>query len=256
MNATPIFSSLNGNGILTITLNRPEAMNAFNTTLRDALINTLRTAQNDHAIRAGVITGAGDRAFSSGQDLEEASAFGEGDVRGWLQHQRAMFQSLREFEKPIVAALNGVAAGAGFQIGLLCDLRVGYADMRLGQPEVKAGLASIIGSYLMSGFLHHGKNVELSLSGKLISGTEAYALGLLTQLVSRDEVLPTAIALAEDLSLQPALAVALTKRRLCEASQAEFDTAIDAAIRANQIAYRTGLPQEKMATFLKQRARA
>ena len=250
-----IQTSTNVNSILTITLNRPQAMNALNTAMRDALIAILQSTQRNDAVRAAVITGAGERAFSSGQDLEEASAFSQDDVAVWLQHQRLMFQSLREFEKPIVAAFNGVAAGAGFQIGLLCDLRIGYAEMRIGQPEVRAGLASVIGSYLMSEFLPHGKNVELSLSGKLITGSEAHGLGLLTQLVPRDEVLNKAAAAANELAAQPQLAVALTKRRFREVTQANFDAAIEAAIQANKIAYGTGLPQNKMREFLKQRSK-
>ena len=255
MDNTLIFSDANANGILTITLNRPQAMNAINSAMRDALIAQLQSAQRNEAVRAAVITGAGERAFSSGQDLEEASVFAQEDVAGWLNHLRLMFQSLREFEKPIVAAFNGVAAGAGFQIGLLCDARIGFADMRIGQPEVRAGLASVIGSHLMSDFLPHGKNVELSLSGKLITGSEAYGLGLLTQLVSRNEVLDKAIIAAEELACQPPLAVALTKRRFREVTQANFDAAIVAAIEANQIAYGTGLPQKKMREFLKQRSK-
>lgn len=107
----------------------------------------------------------------------------------------------------------------------------------------------------MSEFLPHGKNVELSLSGKLITGSEAHGLGLLTQLVPRDEVLNKAVAVANELAAQPQLAVALTKRRFREVTQANFDAAIEAAIQANKIAYGTGLPQEKMREFLKQRSK-
>lgn len=240
-------------GIALVTLNRPKAMNAINAAQRDALITLIPALNSDEAIRAVVITGAGDRAFSSGQDLEEAAAFAQTDIGRWFKHQRAMFQVFREFEKPIVAAFNGVAAGAGFQIGLLCDARVGYADMRIGQPEVRAGLASIIGSYFMSQYLPRGRNVELSLSGKLISGQEAFDWALLTSLVPREEVVDAATKIAVSLATQPPLAVALTKRRFKETTQADFDDAIRAAIEANTFAYGTGLPQKKMAEFLAQR---
>ncbi len=241
-------------GIAYLTLNRPAAMNAINAAMRDELINGLTELRNDTNVRAAVITGAGDRAFSSGQDLEEAAAFDQAGVSSWLNHQRAMFQALREFEKPIVAAFNGVAAGAGFQIGMLCDARVGYAQMRIGQPEVRAGLASIIGSYFMSAYLPRGRNVELSLTGKLISGQEAYDWALITRLAPREEVVDTASKIAESIAAQPPLAVALTKRRFRETTQADFDDAIAAAIRDNTFAYRTGLPQQKMGEFLAQRS--
>ena len=244
------------NGVALITLNRPAAMNAINGAQRDALIALVRALNTDESVRAAVITGAGDRAFSSGQDLEEAAAFTQADITKWFTHQRTMFQAFREFEKPIVAAFNGVAAGAGFQIGLVCDARVGYADMRLGQPEVRAGLASIIGSYFMSQYLPRGRNVELSLTGKLLSGQEAYDWALLSRLAPREEVIDAAIKIAESIAVQPPLAVALTKRRFCESTQADFDAAIAAAIKANTFAYGTGLPQKKMMEFLAQRTAA
>jgi enoyl-CoA hydratase/carnithine racemase len=253
MSESILRKEISPSGIACITLNRPEAMNAINGSMRDALIEMLRALGDDASVRAAVITGAGERAFSSGQDLEEAAQFSQAGVTTWLTHQRAMFQAFREFEKPIVAAFNGVTAGAGFQIGLLCDARVGYAQMRIGQPEVRAGLASIIGSYFMNQYLPLGRNVELSLSGKLISGKEAYDWALLSRLAQREEVLSIATQIAEDIAAQPPLAVALTKRRFRETTQADFDEAIAAAIGANTFAYGTGLPQNKMREFLAQR---
>ena len=254
MSESILLQEISSSGIAYLTLNRPAAMNAINTPMRDALITGLNALMIDGTVRAAVITGAGERAFSSGQDLEEAAAFTQAGITTWLTHQRAMFQAFREFEKPIVAAFNGLAAGAGFQIGLLCDARVGYADMRIGQPEVRAGLASIIGSYFMSQYLPRGRNVELSLTGKLISGQEAYDWALLSRLAPREEVVTIATKFAEDLAAQPPLAVALTKRRFRESTQADFDEAIAAAIKANTYAYGVGLPQKKMAAFLAQRS--
>lgn len=248
-----LLKEISSSGIGYLTLNRPALMNAINSPMRDALIATLKTFAEDDTVRAAVIMGAGERAFSSGQDLEEAATFTQADITTWLTHQRAMFQAFREFEKPIVAAFNGLAAGAGFQIGLLCDARVGYADMRIGQPEVRAGLASIIGSYFMSQYLPRGRNVELSLTGKLISGQEAYDWALLSRLAPREEVVAIATKIAKDIATQPPLAVALTKRRFRETTQADFDEAIAAAIQANTIAYRAGLPQKKINEFLAQR---
>ena len=249
-----LLKEISPSGIAYLTLNRPEAMNAINSPMRDAIITTLKSCMDDDKVRAAVITGAGERAFSSGQDLEEAAAFTQAGVTLWLTHQRAMFRAFREFEKPIVAAFNGLAAGAGFQIGLLCDARVGYAEMRIGQPEVRAGLASIIGSYFMRQYLPYGRNVELSLTGKLINGQEAYDWALLSRLAPREDVVSIATKIAEDIATQPPLAIALTKRRFRETTQTDFDEAIAAAIKANTFAYAAGLPQKKMGEFLAQRS--
>jgi enoyl-CoA hydratase/carnithine racemase len=101
--------------------------------------------------------------------------------------QHAMYQAVRDLDKPCIAALAGVAAGAGFQIALCCDLRIGYPELKIGQPEIRAGLASIVGSYLMTLHVGLAHNVELSLAAKLLSGTRAYELGLVNELVSREK---------------------------------------------------------------------
>ena len=249
-----LLTEIGDNGVMTVLFNRPAAMNAVNREMREALIATLDALNADPGTRAIVISGAGERAFCSGQDLEEASEFDSSGVAAWLNHQRAMFQSLRALDKPAVAAFNGVAAGAGFQIGLLCDLRVGYAEMKIGQPEIRAGLASVIGSYLMTLHLGLSKNLELSLTGNLITGAEAHALGLINYLVPKEEVTAKALKVATELAAQPAAAVRLTKARFRELTQAGFDASIDAAIAANQTAYASGEPQAQMRKFLAQRA--
>ena len=141
-----------------VTLNRPESLNAVNVEMRQALIDTLAQLNADPAVQAVVIKGAGDRAFCSGQDLNETARYTLDDVDEWLTRQHAMYQAVRDLDKPCVAAWNGVATGAGYQIGLCSDLRVGYPELKLGQPEIRAGLASIVGSYLMT--LHRGAFAE------------------------------------------------------------------------------------------------
>jgi enoyl-CoA hydratase/carnithine racemase len=254
MNAPAVLTELHGNGIGRVILNRPHALNAVNGELRDQLISALQTLDAETDVRAIVVSGAGERAFCSGQDLEEAVSFDAEGVAGWLNHLRVAFQAIRDLRKPAVAAFNGVAAGAGFQIGLLCDLRVGYPELKIGQPEINAGLASVIGSYLMTLHLGLSKNLELSLTGNLISGNEAHALGLINYLVPRGEVLTKALAVAEALAAQAPNAVRLTKQRFRELTQSGFDAAIDAAIEANKIAYASGEPQAQMRKFLAQRA--
>jgi enoyl-CoA hydratase/carnithine racemase len=204
-------------------------------------------------VAAIVITGAGERAFSAGQDLSESAALEPATVIGWLNHQRAMYQAVRALTKGCVVAYNGLAAGAGFQIGLCADLRIGHPSIRLGQPEVRAGLASIVGSYLMS--LHVGMaiNQQLSLTGALIDGTRAYEVGLLNHLVPAAEVLPRAIKEARGLAAIPRTALRLTKERFRQATQPGFDDACAAIIRFQLEAYVGGEPQAVQRAFLARR---
>ena len=237
-----------------VLLNRPEAMNAVNPELRSALVAALGELNRDAATRAVVIAGAGDRAFCAGQDLEESAALRLEDVDGWLERQHAMYQSVRDLEKPCVAAYNGATAGAGFQIGLCADLRVGYPDMRIGQPELKAGLASIVGSYLMTHFVSLTHNLQLSLAGELVDGTRAYEIGLLSHLVRRGEVVDKALALAAQMAQLPPTAMRVTKARFREATQPGFDAALVAAKKAQKACFAAGEPQAATKKFFAERA--
>ncbi len=236
-----------------ITLNRPKSYNAINNELRSALIETLKQANVDDNVRAIVITGAGDKAFCSGQDLEETSRYGIDDVAAWLTAAHAMYRAVRALDKPAVAAFNGVAAGAGFQIGLCCDMRVGYPEMKIGQPEIKAGLASIVGTTLMTMHVGIGHNIELSLSGDLISGQRAYDIGLLNRLAPRESVLDTAVDVATELAQRGPTAMRLTKQRLRSLTDEAFESALPVAIETQKQAYASGEPQAAMQRFLQRR---
>lgn len=243
-------------GVALLSLNRPAALNAVDAGLRAALTAAMRALNADVAVKAVVIAGSGGRAFCAGQDLHEAMELAQDEVEGWLERQHAMYQSLRDFDKPLVAALDGVAAGAGFQIALCCDLRVGYPELRIGQPEIRAGLASIVGTYLMTLQLPLSLNQQLSLAGELLSGRRAYELGLINHLLPQAEVLARAIALAGELAQLPTAAYAATKRRLRELSQPGFDDALAAAKIAQQALYASGEPQRVMKAFFARKKKA
>jgi enoyl-CoA hydratase/carnithine racemase len=236
-----------------VILNRPEVLNAVNVAMRETLITLLAELNKDDAVRAIVITGTGDRAFCSGQDLDETSKYGVGDVDAWLTRQHAMYAAVRDLDKPCIIAFNGTAAGAGFQIGLCADLRAGYPEMKMGQPEIKAGLASIVGSYLMTMHLGLSKNIELSLTGELISGRTAYEIGILNHLVPQKEVLEKSLALAADMAKLAPTAMRLTKQRFRKLTQPGFEAALEEAKVAQKEAYASGEPQQAMRKFLEAR---
>lgn len=229
-------------GVATVTLDRPEASNAVNEALRRDFIDALHALNAAPDIQAIILTGAG-RSFCAGQDLREAAGMSADAIPAWQNQQRAMYQAIRNLDKPCVAAINGAAAGAGFQVALCADIRVAHPDVKLGQPEVKAGLASIVGSYLMTLHLGLSKNVELSLFGDLITASQAHQLGLLHHVVPLDEVLPTANRLALELASRPPTAFRYTKQRIREMTQAGFDEACAAGARYQAACYAAGEPQ-------------
>lgn len=239
--------------VAVVRLHRPAVMNAVNAELRAALTEQLYALDTDPTAQAVVLTGSGERAFCGGQDLDESATIDTETLAGWLNRQHAMYQAVRDFKKPIVAALNGTAVGAGFQMALMCDLRVAHPMLRMGQPEVKAGLGSIVGSYLMSLQIGHSLNQQLSLTGELITGQRGYALGLVNDLVSANDVLPRAIERACALAALPGAALRTTKQRFRERTQGGFEEACSAGIRYQLECYSSGEPQRVMREFIARR---
>jgi enoyl-CoA hydratase/carnithine racemase len=237
--------------IAVVRLNRPERLNAIDAQIRRELPEALLDLEKDPSVKGLVIAGAGERAFSAGQDLAEAARFTAADVEAWFTGQHAMFRVLRASNKPTVAALLGVAAGAAYQLALYCDLRVGHPELRIGQPEVKTGLGSIMGTSQMMWHLPLSLNAELSLTGELIGGERAHQIGLLNLLVKKEDVPERAVAAARMLASRPANALRLTKERLRELTQAQFDELLPATIRYQQRAYASGEPQHHMPLLLK-----
>jgi len=238
--------------VAVVTLNRPERLNAVCAEMRASLIAMMARLNADPAVAAIVLTGAG-RAFCAGQDLTEAASLTPEHISRLFNHQRGMYLALRELTKGCVAAINGDAAGEGFQLALCADLRIGHPGVRVGLPEVAVGMPCVLGGYLLA--LHSGVGIarELALTGDLIDGTRAYQLGLLSKLVEEDQVLPEAIAAAEHLAERPPFAVELTKRRFRDATKHGFDEACDAALHSKVVSFSTGKTQAEMLAFLQAR---
>lgn len=239
-------------GIAVITLNRPGQLNAWTQHDRAALTRLLHALAADDQVRALVITGAGD-GWCAGQDLAETAEFDLGDpaqVDGWLDNCAELYDAVRALTKPTVAALNGVAAGSGFQVALLADIRIAHPGVRLGQPEVRHGIPSVTGAWIIGAHLSLSRTTELVLSGRLMDAAEAHRLGLVHQLVPADAVLPTALAAARELAAHPPGAVAATKSWLRELTEPGFRAAFAAARSRHREAYAGGEPQSGMREFL------
>lgn len=207
------------NGVGIITLNRPDKLNAFNDELTFSLQDALKEVEKDQAVRAVVLTGAG-RGFCSGQDLQSRSISQEMGQRPSLgdsirRRYNPIIIKLRRIEKPIVAAVNGVAAGAGASLALACDMRVVSDTASFIQSFSKVGLVPDSGStFLLPRLLGPTKAFELMLSAEKLDAADAMRLGLVNKVVTPEEVLPEAVALAEKLALGPTKAFGLTKRAL------------------------------------------
>ncbi|MCC0016913.1 MAG: enoyl-CoA hydratase/isomerase family protein [Rhodobiaceae bacterium] len=237
-------------GILTVTLNRPERLNAWNTAMRKRLIEVLDDAGRNDAIRAVVITGAGGRAFCAGQDLNEATGFDADRAEIWIDEFADLYRAVRALEKPVVAAINGVAAGSAFQFALLTDIRIGHLDVRMGQPEINSGIASITGPWIMKEVLGLSRTIELTLTGRLLDAEEALRLGVLHHVVPRDIVMDKAQEIARELAAKPQTAMRLIKRRFFEVLEPGLRDAVAAAKRHHRESFTSGEPQKTTTDFL------
>lgn len=240
--------------VATITLNRPEKLNAWHSEMRLEVANALRKCNADSQIRAVIITGAGDRAFSAGQDLAESQQFTAERAVEWMGEWRNLYGAIREMDKPLIAALNGVAAGSAFQAALLTDIRVGHPGVRMGQTEINSGIPSVTGPWIMWDLLGRARTVELTLTGRLMDGDECHALGLIHHLVPQDQVMERAMQVALELAAKPPIAMKLNKRRFREVTQAGFEDAERAGAIIHREAFASGEPQAMMEKFFAERA--
>lgn len=237
-------------GCLQITLNRPERMNAWDSAMRSRLISALHEAGETPEVTSIILTGAGDRAFCAGQDLNEISDFTPAEADAWIDSFGALYRAVRVLEVPVVAALNGVAAGSAFQFVLLSDVRVGHPGVRMGQPEINAGIASITGPWIMREVLGLSRTLELTLTGRLMEAEEALRLGALHEVVAQDRVLDRAREIARELGAKPRTAMRLIKQRFFEVLEPGLVDAVEAAKRYHRRSFESGEMQAETRRFL------
>ncbi|WFU40107.1 enoyl-CoA hydratase/isomerase family protein [Bradyrhizobium sp. CB82] len=241
-------------GVAVITLNRPEILNAWHAPMRCELVDALLDLQGDNTVRAIILTGAGDRAFCAGQDFNEAKTFDGDSGSKWIAEWERLYDVIRSLPKPLIAALNGVAAGSAFQVALLCDFRIGHAGVRMGQPEINSGIASVTGPWIMREILGLARTTDLTLTGRLMDATECHSIGIINKIVPAESVLDASLSLARELAEKPPLAMRLDKQWLREMTEVRFRECLDAAVRIHREAYASGETARMMEKFLADRA--
>ncbi|HEV7257217.1 MAG TPA: enoyl-CoA hydratase/isomerase family protein, partial [Bosea sp. (in: a-proteobacteria)] len=236
-----------------LTLNRPDKLNAWNAPMRARLVEALDELEANEAVRAIILTGAGERAFGAGQDLNETKTFDADRAEVWMGEWERLYDRIRSLSKPIIAALNGVAAGSAFQVSLLCDLRIGHPGVTMGQPEINSGIASVTGPWIMREMIGIARTIDLTLTGRMMDAEESFRIGLINRIVPQEQVMEAALALATELAGKPPVAMRLNKARFREVTEASFRECLAAGIRNQREAYATGEPARMMEEFLAKR---
>lgn len=235
-----------------LTLNRPEKLNAFNEKLNKEVQLAVKEASKNDEVRAVVITGAG-RAFCSGQDLE---GVGEGLNLGEVLRTRynPMVLEIEKCEKPVIAAINGVAAGAGLSLALACDFRIASEKASLIEAFIHVGLIPDAGNlYYLPRLIGHAKAMELAVLGEKISAAEAYNLGLVTRTVSADTFYDEVSSFAERLASMPTKAIGLIKRNLKASWHLSLEEFLEKDAQGQRIAGQTEDHKEGVKAFLEKR---
>lgn len=241
-------------GVATITLNRPDALNALTVPMKQALLAAFRQVGRDPKARVVVLTGAG-RAFCAGQDLRErlqpdAAPLGV-EVR---ERYNPIIRAMRSLPKPIVAAINGVAAGAGASLAMASDIRIASDTASFALAFGRVGLVPDSGAtWLLPRLVGTTRATELALLGDALSAADALRLGLVGRVVPAGELATEARSVAARLAAGAPKAMALTKRALNAAWQGDLDAALDDEAYLQDIAGRTRDHAEGLAAFMEKR---
>lgn len=236
-----------------VVLNRPDRLNALSRKMRQELVEALNRLDESPDVRSIVITGAGQRAFAAGQDLTEARTFTGQDVTGWIDDWTGLFQAVLNLKTPTVAAVEGYAVGAGFQLASVCDLRIASDNARFGMPEVDDAIPCITGMWCLYDLIGRGRVADLVLTGRMLDASEAHAWGIVTHVVASGDLREVAVRVADRLAAKSATAIELNKQMLAKLMHDRLPEFESCAKTAHGIAFRSGEPQDVMEQFLEKR---
>ena len=238
-------------GVGLIRINRPEARNALNMEVRKLIARTLTEMADDPATRAVVLAG-NDKAFAAGADIKEMAGLGTIDFLQRGVHK--LWRTIAACPKPVIAAVNGFALGGGCELAMTCDMIIAGESARFGQPEVKIGIIpGGGGTQRLTRAVGKYKAMKICLTGELFSAEEAFAMGLVSEVVADAEVEKRAIALASQIAQLPPLAVEQIKEVVLAGQDASLDAALRLEAKAIQLLFSSRDQKEGMNAFIEKR---
>jgi len=237
-----------------VTINRPEALNALNTTALRELSMAIEHLSMAQAVGAIILTGAGDRAFAAGADIKEMAGLSGLEMRAFSETGRRLGDALGACNKPILAAINGYALGGGCELALACDIRIASDRAKLGQPEVSIGIIpGFGGSQRLPRLVGMGWAAEMVFTGEPVDAATAERIGLVNRVVPADRLLEETKALARKILEKGPAAVALAKACLRSAMEMPLSAGLDFETAAFGVIGSTYDKEEGMRAFLEKR---
>jgi enoyl-CoA hydratase/carnithine racemase len=249
------FEQRHGAGIAVVTIDNADRLNCLGTTAIVRLRETFEALGADPSLRAIVLTGAGDRAFIGGADLNELGAFCTDSSRLFITRLHMACKAIRECPIPVIARINGFCLGAGLEVAASCDMRVAVETATFGMPEVVMGIPSVIEAALLPGLIGWGRTREILLTGKTFPAAEAIAMRLVERVAPATELDAVVDDWIGHLARATPQAVRAQKALINRWERSSLEEGIMAGIDALSDAYKTGEPQAAIAAFFANRKR-
>jgi E-phenylitaconyl-CoA hydratase len=238
--------------IAIITLNRPEKLNAMTGEMYMAISSAFLQLERDEEVLVGIVTGAGDRAFSSGADLASMHG-GNGGSWGWFPYRANRFDIGLECAKPLIAAINGYCLAGGLELALACDIRIASENATFGAPEVKWGILHGYGALRLPRLIPMSTAMELLLTGDFIDAREALRIGLVSRVVPAPELIATARTIAERVAKNGPMAVGMTKELALRGQDMRLQDGLRLYQEYNRIAHASEDAAEGVRAFVERR---
>ena len=240
-------------GIALVTVNRPEVRNAINATVLRAITETLAELAENEDVQVLVFTGAGDKAFVAGADINELAVRTPKD--GLKATMQGVYEKVEQFPKPTIAAVNGYAFGGGHELALACDIRVASTNAQFALPETGLGIMPAAGgTQRLAKLVGLGRATEIVLTGRRVKADEALDMGLVTEVVEPDELLVTARETAQAIMAKGPLAIQLAKTVIRHGFDVDHQTGILLERLAQSVLYSSAEKAEGTTAFLEKRA--
>jgi enoyl-CoA hydratase len=242
-------------GIALVTIQRPQKLNAINLETLQELEIAFRNIGNDKAIRALIVTGAGEKAFVAGADIGELAKCTPVEAQQLSRRGQSTFRILENLGKPSIAAVNGFALGGGLELALSCSMRVASPNARMGLPEVKLGiLAGYGGTQRLPRLIGRGRALEMLLTGEPVDAEEALRLGLVNRIFPQNEIVAGARAILKKILVNAPLAVQLTMQAVDAGLNSTLDEGLQFEAASFAVAFSTDDRREGTQAFLEKRA--
>lgn len=248
-----ILTAIN-NKILTLTINRPEKLNALNQQTLREIETVISSAQNDADIAAIIITGSGEKSFIAGADISELAQSNAIKGMKFATYGQKVMTRIEQSSKPIIAAINGFALGGGCELAMACHIRIASDNAMFGQPEIKLGvIPGFGGTQRLIRLVGKGRAMEMNLMGTMVDANRAYAIGLVNKVVKQDELITTVEKMARQLTFSAPIAMQCIIDSINHGAECSLPDGLDYEAKAFAVTCSTTDMKEGTAAFLEKR---